>query len=111
MRAVARLAAYIAAGAEPRPDAPTSSARLNPRPSRAVDNHDIDCMIIYWIWLKCTSTQPGLRWTVWGIPSANGYLLRRRINARLPGRSVPSRAGAPNGRCRRALPADFGQRP
>ena len=41
-----------AAGAELGPDALAGSARLNPRPSKAVKDHDIGCMIIYWIWLK-----------------------------------------------------------
>ena len=43
---------YDALGAEPRPDAPAGSVRLNPRPSKVVNDHDISCMIIYWIWLK-----------------------------------------------------------
>ena len=52
VRAVARPDVYATASAEPRPNAPAGSTRLNPRPSKAVNNNDIDCMIIYWIWLK-----------------------------------------------------------
>lgn len=47
MGAVARPVAYVAAGAELGPDALAGSARLNPRPSKAVNEHDIGCMIIY----------------------------------------------------------------
>ena len=47
MGAVALPNAYAAARAEPGPDARAGSARLRPRPSKAVNNHDIDCMIIY----------------------------------------------------------------
>ena len=52
MRVVARQAVYAAAGAELGPDALAGSARLNPRPSKAIGDHDIGYMIIYWIWLK-----------------------------------------------------------
>ena len=48
MGVVARPDVYATASAEPRPSAPAGS----PRPSKAVNNNDIDCMIIYWIWLK-----------------------------------------------------------
>ena len=41
-----------AAGEEPRPAALAGSARLNPRPSRTVNDHAIGCLIIYWIWLQ-----------------------------------------------------------
>ena len=30
----------------------TGSVRLNPRPSKAIGDHDSICMIFYWIWLK-----------------------------------------------------------
>ena len=52
MGSAARRAAYAAAGAEPRPDAPVGSAWLNVRPSRVVNDYDISCRIIYWTWLK-----------------------------------------------------------
>ena len=45
MGAVARPA-YVVVGAEARPDMLASSARLNTRPSRAVNEQDIGCMII-----------------------------------------------------------------
>ena len=47
MRMAVRPVAYAVAGAEPRPDAPAGSARLNPRPSKTINNHDISYMIIY----------------------------------------------------------------
>ncbi len=52
MGAVARPAACDAAGTEPGPDTPVGSVQLNPRLSKAVNDHAIGCMIIYWTWLK-----------------------------------------------------------
>ncbi len=52
MKVVARQAVYAAAGAELGPDAPAGSARLNPRFSKAVNEHNIGYMTIYWIWLQ-----------------------------------------------------------
>ena len=52
MESAARRAAYAAAGAEPGPDAPVGSAWLNLRPLRVVNDYDIICRIVYWIWLK-----------------------------------------------------------
>ena len=46
MGSAAWPAAYAAASAEPRSDALTGSARLNPRSSRAVNKHDNSYMII-----------------------------------------------------------------
>ena len=50
--AVKRTTACATAGSVPRPDAPAGFTRLNPRPSRAVNDYDISGMIIYWIWLQ-----------------------------------------------------------
>ncbi len=50
--AVKRPTACATASSVPRPDAPAGSTRLNPRPSRAVNDYDSSGMIIYWIWLK-----------------------------------------------------------
>lgn len=50
MRAVARPDAYAVASTESTSDAPDGSARLNPPASRAVNNPDIDCMIICQLW-------------------------------------------------------------
>ena len=52
MGTVARQTAYAAVCEEPKPDAPDGSVRLNPRPSKAINDHGTGCMIIYWIWLK-----------------------------------------------------------
>ena len=52
MGTVARQTAYAVACAEPKPAAPAGSVWLNPRPSKAVNYHDIVFLIIYWIWLK-----------------------------------------------------------
>ena len=52
MGMVARQTTYAAACAEPKLDMPAGLVRLNPRPSKAIDDHDISCMIIYWIWLQ-----------------------------------------------------------
>ena len=45
-------AARDAAGAAGLGSAPAGFARLNPRPSRAVNDPAIGCMIIYWICLQ-----------------------------------------------------------
>ena len=49
MGTVARQTTYVAACEEPKLDALAGSVRLNPRPSKAVNDHGIGCMIIYWI--------------------------------------------------------------
>ena len=45
-----RLVAYAEAGAEPRPDA-SAVPLVEPAVSMVVNDHDISCMIIYWIGL------------------------------------------------------------
>ena len=82
MGTVARQTAYAAAGAEPRPDAPIGSVRWNPRPSKAVNDHDIVGMVIWWIGLKfyLNRTWPPGRYR--GLPASPAGLGAPRLAVR-----------------------------
>ena len=74
MATAVRQAVYAAACAERRSDALDGSARLNPRASRTVNDNDIGCLIIYWIWLQSylNAIERATRWNAVSAGSRGG---------------------------------------